>query len=171
MKKNLLFFIAGLLALGSGFYVQKSVTAAADRQQADALPGFKFPDIQGQSHTISEWRGKVLVINFWATWCPPCRREIPEFIELQKQFASKNLQFIGIAIEDKQPVEEYLDFAKVNYPVLIAGDAGIELSWRLGNTANTVPFTVIVDQQGRIRHRHSGIFSRQQVLEQIKPLL
>ena len=73
-----------------------------------SLPDINFPDVSGNFHSISEWRGKILIINFWATWCPPCLKEIPEFIALQEQYSDIGLQFIGIAIDDQDSVQEYL---------------------------------------------------------------
>ena len=87
-----------------------------------------LPDVFGNIHSISEWQGKILIINFWATWCPPCRKEIPEFIALQEQYSAKGLQFIGIAIDDQDSVQEYLVSTKINYPMLIGGVTGIALA-------------------------------------------
>ena len=120
---------------------------------------------------MSEWQGKIRVINFWATWCPPCLKEIPEFIALQEQYATKGLQFIGIAIDDQDPVGEYLATIKINYPILISGDTGIGLAHQLGNIVDAVPFTVVVNQQGQIIYRHQGEFSKEQILKIIEPLL
>ena len=135
------------------------------------LPDFNLPDVSGNQHSISEWQGKILVINFWATWCPPCRKEIPEFMALQEQYAAKGLQFIGIAIDDQEPVEEYLATTKINYPILIGGVTGIALAHQLGNSIDAVPFTLVVNRQGQIIHRHPGEFSREQIMEIITPLL
>ncbi len=135
------------------------------------LPAFNLPDSSGKPHDIAEWRGKILIINFWATWCPPCKKEIPEFITLQNQYSAQGLQFIGVALEDKESVREYMNTVKINYPVLIAEDQGIALAFKLGNVSGTVPFTVVVDQNGQIIYRHQGNFSKDQILSVIAPLL
>ena len=96
---------------------------------------------------------------------------MPEFIVLQEQYAAKGVQFIGIAIDDQEPVEEYLALTKINYPILIAGVNGIALSQQLGNDVDAVPYTVVVNQQGQIIHQQPGEFSREQIMTVITPLL
>jgi len=170
MNKNtlLILFVAGI-ALAAGLSVQR---LSATRQLEPNVPAiaFSLPDLTGKPRNIDEWQGKIRIINFWATWCPPCLKEIPEFIKLQNSH-NKDLQFIGIAIDDKQAVEEYLKTIEINYPMLIAGDEGIALSRELGNIVNAVPFTLIVDQQGQIMHRQPGELSNEKIIEIITPLV
>ena len=170
MQQNtILMVLASIIALSGGIFVH----SLADKdQQATTSPAIKFtlPDISGTQRSLSEWQGKIRIINFWATWCPPCLEEIPEFIKLQAKFKDKNLQFIGIAIEDKQPVEQYLKDNPVNYPMLIGGDEAIKLSQQLGNIVNAVPFSLILNQQGQIIHRQPGELSKEKIIEIITPL-
>ena len=170
MKSTGIIIMAALLALGIGI-MTRGYLSAAEPTKSTPLPEFSLPDVSGKQRNISEWQGKILVINFWATWCPPCLKEIPEFIALQEQYQAKGLQFIGIAIDDKEPVEEYLASIKINYPILIAGVNGISLSQQLGNRVDAVPFTVVVNQQGQIINQHPGEFSREQIIAIITPLL
>lgn len=136
-------------------------TAQAD----DNLPNFSFPDTEEKMHNISEWSGKTLVLNFWATWCQPCLKEIPEFVQLQNQFAAKNVQFIGIAIDELPAVARFKETTKMNYPVLIANEwEGFNLSQQLGNDANTVPYTVVVNPAGQIIYRHAGAVKKEELL-------
>ncbi len=173
MKTNtLLFLAAAIIALSAGIMVKRlNSTPQVTGQSHDLLPAFTLPEVSGQQHSSSEWQGSVLVINFWATWCPPCREEIPEFIALQKTYRERGLQFIGIAIEEKQPVAEYLRGIDNNYPMLIAGDNGVGLSIRMGNLMQAVPFTVVVNRQGEIVYRQPGEFSREDLLVVVEPLL
>jgi len=132
---------------------------------------FSFPDVNGKPQAVSQWQGKILVLNFWATWCPPCLQEMPEFVKWQQEFAENGVQFVGIALDEADTVSAYLQKTPVNYPILVAGDAGGALASQLGNVINAVPFTVIVDQQGRIVHRQPGEMHREDFLRAVQPLL
>jgi len=176
MQQNtILIFFVSAIALIAGLFVQTSFTKSSSdsAQQDNTIPAIEInlPDITGKQRSISEWQGKILIINFWATWCPPCLKEIPEFIQLQNEYKDKNLQFIGIAIEDKAAVEQYLKTIAINYPMLIASEEGIALAQQLGNIVNAVPFTLIVNQQGQIIHRQPGELSKEKIIEIITPLL
>jgi thiol-disulfide isomerase/thioredoxin len=170
MKRTVLIIIAAIIALGFGIAARHLFTMT-NNTAPSVLPEFNLPDLSGRQHNISEWHGKILLINFWATWCPPCRKEIPDFIALQQQYADKDLQFIGIALEDREPVAEYAAAIKINYPILLGGDDGIALAQQLGNSVGAVPYTLIVDRQGQIILRHPGELSKQQIMEVISPLL
>ncbi|MDD5215489.1 MAG: TlpA disulfide reductase family protein [Methylococcales bacterium] len=138
----------------------------------DTLPTFSFPDTEEKMHNISEWSGKTRVINFWATWCHPCLKEIPEFMQLQTKFTAKNVQFIGVAIDELPAVTSFKETAKMNYPVLVASEwEGFNLSQQLGNSANTVPYTVVVNPAGQIIYRHAGAVKKEDLLQaiQLKP--
>ena len=170
MRLSWLFIMLAVLALGGGiatrvFYSSNKLFSPS------LLTDFSLNDVSGKQHNIIEWQGKIRIINFWATWCPPCIKEIPEFVSLQEQYASKGLQFIGIAIDDEVSVKEYLVKTKINYPILIADLEGIALAHQLGNSVDAVPYTLIVDQQGRIIHQHRGAFSKEQIMEVISPIL
>ncbi len=172
MKKIGLFTAAAILAMIAGIVVQQTLQAPSETTAVNPPQlAFAYPDIDGKMQDVEQWRGKIMVINFWASWCGPCLKEIPEFIALQNEYADKNVQFIGIAIEDREPVAEYLQRVKVNYPVLVAGDAGSVLARQWGNIINAVPFTVIVNPQGQIVHRQPGELSRSQFIEHVQPLL
>jgi len=170
-KSILLILVSAITALSVGIFAQYAIKNPEVKSDTSALPAIVLPDLQGKQRNISEWQGKVIIVNFWATWCPPCLREIPEFITLQQELGDKGLQFIGIAIEDLSPVAEYAKTMHINYPILIGDENGIALSVALGNIINAVPFSVVIDQQGHIIHRHPGEFSRQQILDIVKPLL
>ncbi|MCK5524969.1 MAG: TlpA family protein disulfide reductase [Thiomargarita sp.] len=135
------------------------------------LPNFSLEDLEGKTRIRSEWAGKVLVVNFWATWCPPCLKEIPVFIKLQEQYAERGLQFVGIAINDRyQVVQRFAKEEGINYPIL-GGENAIRLAERLGNHQGGLPFTVIVDRQNRLVSQHIGEMNKQEVEEAVLPLL
>jgi len=134
-------------------------------------PEFSLPDIEGASRKLSEWDGKVLVVNFWATWCPPCRKETPAFVELQDKYGDKGLQFIGVAIDEKDNVEDFADTYGVNYPMLLGDLEAINTSKAYGNRFGTLPYTVIVDRQGKISFIQRGELLKTTAEEKIKALL
>jgi len=174
MKQNFLIFIAAIIALSGGILLKNITQAKHPETIAEVqalLKQTQLVDTKGQQHTLSEWHGKILILNFWATWCPPCLKEVPDFVELQTQYQQQNLQFIGIAIEEKQSLIEHPLYAQINYPVLIAGNGGVSLSKKWGNLASIVPFSVVISPEGKIIHRQQGEFKREKILEIIKPLL
>lgn len=146
-----------------------SGTAAA--VVSNVRPLFKLKDLEDKVRDIKEWDGKVLMINFWATWCPPCRREMPAFIKLQKKYKDKGFTIIGVALDEKQAVIDFADPMGVNYPILMAEDDGIVISKAYGNSLGVLPYTVVVDRKGNIVHRQRTELSYEQVEGMIKPLL
>ncbi len=171
MNKKTFFIIAALIAMTGGFFVNQLLNDADGKIPNSPMIEFSLQDTTGKQRSINEWQGKILIINFWATWCPPCLKEIPEFIKLQDEFQTKNVQFIGVAIDDQKAVKEYLNTIKINYPMLIGGDEAIALSYQLGNIIAAVPFTVFVNPEGQIFHRQPGEIDREKVIEIITPLL
>jgi len=135
-------------------------------QEGVTLPHFTCPALDGRVRNSGEFADKVVVLNFWATWCPPCRKETPEFVALQETFAD-NVQFVGIAIDDAEPVREFADSFGVNYPVLLGDIDAVTLSRRLGNRYEGLPFTVVTAPGGKVVMRHAGGLER----DQLEPLL
>ena len=134
-------------------------------------PEFSLADMDGVTRKLSEWDGKVLVINFWATWCPPCRKETPAFVELQEKYGEQGLQFIGVAIDEKDNVIDFADTYGVNYPMLLGDLEAINTSKQYGNRFGTLPYTVIVDRQGKISFIQRGELHKETAEEKIKALL
>jgi peroxiredoxin len=142
-----------LAALGAGLYF-----GGGDSQETSgaALMGIALPDVDGREQRLDQWKGKVLVVNFWATWCEPCREEMPEFVKAQAASGSKGLQFVGIAIDSPAKIRQFAQELKLNYPSLVGGYGSLELSKTLGNKIAALPFTVIVDREGRIAYTQMG---------------
>lgn len=132
---------------------------------------FTLNDLDGNQHNIHEWDGHVLVLNFWATWCPPCRRETPMFVELQDKYGAKGLQFVGIAIDNKDKVTDFMDTFGVNYPMLIGTDDAIQVSKSFGNRFGALPYTVIIDRNGIIQRIQRGELTRSVAEKTIQALL
>ncbi len=148
-----------------------SLTSCDSGPQKSSLE-FTLPDLQGKIHNQSEWLGKkVVILNFWATWCPPCIREIPGFIKLQKQYGKQGLQFIGIAIDNPKAVQEFVKKMGMNYQILLGDQEAIDLAISLGNKMAGLPFTVIINRKGQIILEQIGEISEQKVEKIILPLL
>lgn len=162
MKLRVLLLVT-LVALASVLIASRFSKSPDVEAELNPL-NFSAPDLRGQSHELKQWRGKIVVLNFWATWCAPCLREIPEFKRWQAEFASQDLQFVGIAVDDALSVAKYLQDNPVNYPILLAEQTGPVFARQLGNVIDAVPFTVIIDQQGRVVHRQPAELSRAQFL-------
>lgn len=143
-------FLHGTLAatLGMGALSSRSALAAS------SLFDLTLPDAQGVDHALVDYLGKPLVVNFWATWCPPCIREMPELDALQKKYPS--VQFVGLAIDTAGNVREFAKKVQVSYPLLIVGHGGIQLMRGLGNKLAGVPFTVVYDKNGMAKHHVVG---------------
>lgn len=127
------------------------LAACGDTPTTTALYGATLSDTRDQPASLAQYRGKPLIVNFWARWCGPCRAEIPLFVKLRQDYRQRGLEIVGIAIEDK--TEAVRDFAKaydMDYPVLLAKDQGLSLMQSLGNSRLGLPFTVAIDRQGRL---------------------
>jgi len=147
------------------------ITQAANQQLNQQVQDFSLHDLDGKLHNFSEWDRKVRVLNFWATWCPPCRRETPMFVDMQEKFGDKGLQFIGVAIDKEPDVREFMDTYGVNYPMLIGIEDATKVSELYGNRFGALPWTVVIDRSGKIVHAQGGEFTRQKAEAIITPLL
>ena len=168
--------IAAALVAGvwSGFRYYQSSQVPQFRMTGkgvETLPAFALPDLEGKLRNSGEWDGDVLVINFWATWCPPCREEMPRFIEMQEQYRDKGLQFIGIAIDDPEMVQDFHDVYGINFPTLIGGIEAIKLANTLGNRFDSLPFTAVFDRKGKSRYIQAGEITDEILATKVVPLL
>lgn len=151
--QKILIGAAAALALGAGVWFAAGALAPQD---GTALLALSLPDPSGKEQSIGQWQGKVVVVNFWATWCEPCRDEMPEFVRVQNELGPKGLQFVGIAVDDADKADVFAKKLGLNYPVLIGGYGAVELSKSLGNRLTALPFTIILDRQGRVAHTQLG---------------
>jgi thiol-disulfide isomerase/thioredoxin len=135
------------------------------------LLGTNFSDLSGRPQTVKSWSGKVVVVNFWATWCPPCREEMPGFSRLQTKLAGSGVQFIGIGIDDADKIQQFQKEFPVSYPLLVAGLETIDLTRELGNSTEGLPFTVVIDRQGQIRLAKAGRMDEAEVERELRQLL
>ena len=146
------------ICAGGGYAVYEwraeSVNSAA---ASKVLMAATLPGLDGQPQSFAQWGGKVLVVNFWATWCAPCREEIPLFIRLQQEYAARGVQFVGVAVDRRERVAPYARDIGMNYPVLIGDLPAMELSRAAGNSAAVLPFTVIFSRDGHTHSKTIGI--------------
>ena len=159
MNKRIFIFVAiATLSAAFGAYLslKKQDSAKFSSPAVALLMNANLPDAAGQTHSLSEWRGKVLLVNFWATWCPPCVEEMPELVELQNSLASKNLQIVGIGVDSPSNIQQFTKKYQISYPILVAGMQGTDISRELGNQAGGLPFTVLIDTSGNVRQTYLG---------------
>jgi thiol-disulfide isomerase/thioredoxin len=127
------------------------------------LPDISLPDLKGQTQSLRQWQGQKLLVNFWATWCAPCRKEMPDLVRWQSELKKKGLQVIGIAVDDADSVRAYLKESPVNYPILLAPEVGSTLSAELGNGMGVLPFSAFVGRDGIIEFTHTGLITKKMV--------
>ena len=168
------------LVAGNQYYksrhLPEEAARAAEAQAAASplnrpRPQFVMRDLEGVPRTNTAWDGKVVLLNFWATWCEPCRREIPDLIALQEEHGEAGLQLVGIAIDEREAVQEYVADLSINYPLLAGEEQGVAVARLYGNDVGILPYTVIIDRQQRVRFFHFGALSKEEMEEAVRPLL
>jgi thiol-disulfide isomerase/thioredoxin len=127
--------------------------------------------LDDQPQALEQWRGKVLVVNFWATWCAPCREEIPEFIKFQDRYGTRGVQFVGIAVDLKERAGPYAKEIGINYPVLVGGLESMDFARQVGNRLGVLPFTLVIDRSGKVTTSEVGILRPEKLENLLKPLL
>jgi len=127
-----------------------------------------FPDLDGGSHRVGDWQGKPVLINFWATWCAPCVKEMPALDALSKQHPQA--QFVGIGVDTADNMRKFVAKVPVSYPLLVAGPGAIDLMRGLGNAPGGLPFTVLLDKNGGISHKVLGTVKEDEVSTWLKTL-
>ncbi|WP_019449611.1 TlpA disulfide reductase family protein [Cupriavidus sp. BIS7] len=125
-------------------------------QAVETLFHTRLPDPAGTELDLSKFRGKTLVVNFWAPWCGPCVEEMPELTALHGEYAPRNVEFIGIGIDSASNIQEFLKKVPVSYPLAVAGFAGTELSRSFGNAQGGLPYTVVINPDGTVKYRKMG---------------
>jgi len=155
-------------AAGGGWAWWRGRPTAAEQDAGSAFWDRSFETPVGKNQPLSQWKGQVLVVNFWATWCPPCRKEIPDFSAASEALADQPVQFIGISIDSLEKVRAFDDEFKVPYPLLIAGADILTLAAGFGNDARALPFTVVIDREGKARHIKLGTLNRDELERKIR---
>lgn len=160
--------VALVLGYGVGYWYLRAPEPLAPA----AVPAnLNLPDIHGASRALSDWRGQVVLVNFWATWCPPCREEIPLLVEAQRRYGNQGLQIVGVALDDRDAVAAYGAKMNINYPLLVGEDAVLSAMAELGNPGGALPYSVFLDPTGRPVVRKIGAFRGSELDEQLRALL
>lgn len=154
--KRLTITAAALVLLALGIFWGRHIhsgTQLPTQKQAKLAPDFKLPQLDGQLLTLSSYRGRVVLLDFWATWCMPCREEIPHFVELQDKYRAQGLQIIGVSMDDSSdPVRPFAEQFHMNYPIVMGNaNIGEEYDGVLG-----LPIAFLIDRDGRIVKKHIG---------------
>ena len=131
-------------------------------------PGFVLPDLDGEMQSMDQWNGQLVVLNFWATWCPPCRKEMPAFLELQDQYASQGLQFVGIALDNPEKVQDFIDTLGVDYPILVGDTEASKVYDAYGNRLGALPYTAVIARDGSILKTYRGEVTKKTLETAIK---
>lgn len=167
LKKNHVFYAAIALAFAAaGAWVgvkqtpppapPAAVAGTAPASPVDELFQQQLKDAQGVQQALAQWKGKTLIVNFWAPWCGPCVEEMPELSALQGEIRGKNIQVIGIGIDSPSNIAAFAEKTKIDYPVYVAGLSGTELARKFGNSQGGLPYTVLVGADGKVLKTYLG---------------
>lgn len=168
MSDRIVLIAVAVLAVMVGAAAQRWLSAGSAEWQG---PESAFPDLSGKPVRLSDERSEVLMLNFWASWCEPCREEMPVLDRLYAEFRPRGLRIVGIALEDREGVAAFLQKFPVGYPILVGEHGGDALAARLGNSAGGLPFTAVFDASGRVLATHLGPQTRPRFLADIEPRL
>lgn len=157
-------------AAGAWFGASRLQPVAAEASAVDAFYGRTLPDPKGAPAAMSQWKGRPLVLNFWATWCAPCVEEMPELSALQKEVQAKDIQILGIGIDTAANIAAFAEKYQIGYPLYVAGIDGSELSRQFGNQAGGLPYTVLVDASGKVRKTYLGRLKMEELRRDLNAL-
>ena len=163
---SLLALLAGVL---TSQWIHKTGLASDPAVKAFLENPWQTPD--GKAANTQEWQGKVLVVNFWASWCPPCVEEMPTLDKLQEEFLKQNVLFVGIGIDSPSNIREFLEKTPVSYPIMIGGLQGSNLSKQMGNSQGALPYTIIINSKGKSSYSKLGKISEDELRSAIKSAL
>ena len=169
-RQILIFLALGVLALGAGYWLGDFRHEQRTAGGADRLLDFSLPDSEGEMRTADDWHGRAILLNFWATWCAPCRDEIPELVEAQDEYGEQGLQVLGVALDNPEQVRRFMQEMSFNYPSLIAETEGMDIMAAYGN-AGALPFTIAFDRDGRVVGKKLGRVSRSEIHEFAEAML
>ncbi len=189
MRKPLIIMAAvAIMAASGGYFVAMILSPESGQQDyspaAEALainriedllgqrrPDFELSDLKGATVSAADFEGKIMLVNFWASWCKPCIEEMPMLTRLQQDYASRGLQVVGIALDDAEKAREFASELAINYPILVGSIDTILAGRRYGNRSGMLPYTVLVGSDGIVRWAYLGALKQEELEAQIKALL
>ena len=161
-----------LASIGFGFqYFFKNKQAHGSAASTQPLFAATFPDESGKLQNLKQYAGKIIVLNFWATWCEPCREEMPELSALHDMYKDKNVVVLGIAVDEAAAINDFVKETKVSYPLLVADMQGMEIASHLGNDKSVLPYTVIINSDGSIAKTYFGRITKPLLEQTLTQLL
>lgn len=137
---------------------------------ADLLSA-SFPDAAGRPQRLNQWLGKPLVLNFWATWCAPCREEVPLLVEFHQRYAPKGVEIVGICADQAVKMLEFASSYRIGYTLLVADASVFTLLRKIGDTAGALPYSVVVDRKGSMAYRRAGALKAGELEKIVDPIL
>lgn len=165
---------AGWLAghwLTQGDPAPEAAEAVGGGIEGSRRPVFSLPGLDGKRHDISRWDGRVILLNFWATWCAPCREEMPMLDELQAHYGNRGLQVIGVALDRPGAVQQFVERLGIDYPILVDDASGIDIARRYGNRRGVLPFSVLIRRDGVVDRVLYGKLEREELEPAVSALL
>ena len=159
------------LAFGFRYFFSSQLTQVGNKQSTQAFFAASFPNELGKNQALKQYENNVIVLNFWASWCEPCREEMPELSALHNEYKSRNVVVLGMAIEDVAAVNDFLKETKVSYPLFAADIQGMEIASLLGNNKGVLPYTVIINADGSIVKSFFGRVTKPLLEKSLLPLL
>ena len=171
--KNPIFYLILIITFGFAmrYIMQNSHADDKGKASTQALFNATLPDEKGRPQALKQYVGKIVVLNFWATWCEPCREEMPELSQLNDAYKNKNVIVLGVAIDDVGAVGNFVKETKVSYPLFAADMDGMQYATNLGNDKDVLPFTVIIKADGTVAKTYFGRITKPLLEETLSKLL
>jgi peroxiredoxin len=158
-------------ALALAMFMTLPEASAGELATRNHAPAFTLPGMDGKPHELAEWRNKVVLLNFWASWCSPCQTEIRDLVAYQSQYAAQGLQIVGIGLDDEVKLRNVQRTLGINYPVLLANSPGNPVMTDFGNRDGIVPYSVLISREGKVVYTHTGLVTQEIFAEQVIPWL
>ncbi|MBL8383741.1 MAG: TlpA family protein disulfide reductase [Burkholderiales bacterium] len=163
LRRRATLVIAGILALAAGAWIGWVRIAPEGGGSVAPLWSAQLQDLHGRAVDLNRFRGRPLIVNFWATWCGPCKEEMPDFQRLAASTLGKRIQIIGIGIDNADNMREFAEKLQISYPLLVGGAQAMDLMKAMGNRVGGLPYTVIYDGRGNLTVQHLGRISASQL--------